>query len=61
MPELVERARLTSAGVERAPCHFRGKGTPCQCWGRGRALPVLGDRARLASAWGLGRAVPVLA
>ena len=43
MPELVERARLTSAGVERAPCHY---------WGKGRALPVLGERARLASAGG---------
>ena len=41
MPVLEERACFASAG---------GEGAPCQCWGRGRALPMLDERPRLASA-----------
>ena len=39
MPVLGERARLASA---------RREGAPCKGWWRGRALPVLVERARLA-------------
>ena len=56
MPVLGERERLASAGVE---------GAPCQCRGRGRALPVLGEMApggegAPCQCWGIGRALPVL-
>ena len=59
MPVLGERKRLASAGGEGAPCQCRGRGPAlpvlgemARCWGRGRAVPVLGDKARLASAGG---------
>ena len=36
-----------------------GNSTPCQCWGIGRALPVLGDRAP-CQCLGRGHTLPVL-
>ena len=57
MPVLGERRALPVLGERERLASARGEGEPCQCWGRGRALPILRERARC---WGRGRAVPVL-
>ena len=64
LPVLGERERLASAGGEDQCARLAsagGEGAPCQCWGRGRALPVLEERAPVpCQCWWRGRALTVL-